>query len=504
MFTDLYNTPIISDFLDRNFDFLYAFSNSNFTQLTLQKSKIEAVILDRFSEIQVLNFTINQNRGFLLLLYDLCERLELSSCMQLLWYLIEVNRIEVGSRILAANLFSFSISEAPQFLEHYEEICEKLTLALESEEDTNGKVLETFSNYYIAVLGRHEIWIQHLRKKIEQTRGHYNFLSSEYISTLLSFDVTKTQQCTINIQKLKDSLFSRIEINVSEVLDSIAFEVSNYANQIKSISNIKFSDIRQIAVNNCSLHSSLENRGVPPLKTERELFIYLKCFGNMHLAKIMSALKVVPFISIGNEFEIIDWGCGQALATMAVFEYLSNSISRIESSVTLIEPSPLALRRAALHTTVFCPTAKIKTVCKYFDGILPKEIATNPEKVKIHLFSNILDIELFSLQNLKSLISQTQKGINYFICVSPYINDLKTERLNSFMDYFENNYKDTFALLLKETVSKSYNDKYWLCNNNCSKQKITHGNFINCQEYSESYGCVNKWTKIIRVFKVTL
>ena len=55
---------------------------------------------------------------------------------------------------------------------------------------------------------------------------------------------------------------------------------------------------------------------------------------------------------------------------------------------------------------------------------------------EFHLFSNILDIDEFSLTNLLKLIEFNFSGDNYFICVSPYINDIRTSRLDAFVKYF--------------------------------------------------------------------
>ena len=60
------------------------------------------------------------------------------------------------------------------------------------------------------------------------------------------------------------------------------------------------------------------------------------------------------------------------------------------------------------------------------------------KNTKIHLFSNILDIDLFSMTKLISLIKNNFKGSNIFICVSPFVSEVKTERIEGFVNSFSN------------------------------------------------------------------
>ena len=95
----------------------------------------------------------------------------------------------------------------------------------------------------------------------------------------------------------------------------------------------------------------------------------------------------------------------------------------------------------------------------------------NNSNVKIHLFSNILDIDLFSLTHLIELVKKTFKGENYFVCASPYVNPLKTSRLDSFVKSFS-----------------------------------TNSNFNSIKEINNRSGeWDNKsWTRVIRIFKAHL
>jgi hypothetical protein len=218
----------------------------------------------------------------------------------------------------------------------------------------------------------------------------------------------------------------------------------------------------------------------------------------MHKAKLQSALEVLPETFESN-ISIIDWGCGQGFASMVSLEKYGNAnISRI----ILIEPSELAIKRAALHCKKYCPEMPLKTICKKLDNLTENDFNILQSDVTIHLFSNILDFDGYSQNHLIDLIEQTQVGENYFVCASPYIDPIKTERLESFMRHFENN-NDSFKLLLDITNTKSLSDTFWCCNNTYTQGNVNHGQYSNCNDYNEC-GCFKKWTRVIKVFKVNL
>ncbi|WP_221620560.1 hypothetical protein, partial [Tannerella forsythia] len=113
---------------------------------------------------------------------------------------------------------------------------------------------------------------------------------------------------------------------------------------------------------------------------------------------------------------------------------------------------------------------------------------------------NILDIDGYSQKHLIELIDQTQANENYLVCVSPYIDAIKTERLEVFKRHFENAY-ESFKLLLELTNNKS--NEFWCCNNTYTRGSINHGDYFNCKAFDDC-GCSNRWTRIIKVFKLVI
>lgn len=117
-----------------------------------------------------------------------------------------------------------------------------------------------------------------------------------------------------------------------------------------------------------------------------------------------SKVKLNDFIKeIKNEeITIIDWGCGQGLATICFFDFLlDNDIAQnIIKKVILIEPSKITLDRAELHVNAYLKDKnKIKLVNKYIDDVIEDDIKTESSHV-IHFFSNILDIPNIDLKEL--------------------------------------------------------------------------------------------------------
>lgn len=264
---------------------------------------------------------------------------------------------------------------------------------------------------------------------------------------------------------------------------------------IKNTTPKRFASIREYAVNKmnrCSI--PLPERGVSPLSTERELNQYIFSYGNMHYAKLKSALSYLPASLFQEALEIIDWGCGQGIATITLLE-----LKRPKNvKFTLIEPGLLALKRAALNTKCFFEayssgTFNCKTINKGFDDLIRSDVSTSPNRTKIHLFSNTLDIEgRYSQTELINLIKNTQSGKNYFVCCSPYINFRKKEKISNFVNRFK--WMDSFHLYC--SVDNSRDDDWWECNR--------HFKGYNLCSDKECEECGEKWTRIIRVFSVEL
>jgi hypothetical protein len=186
----------------------------------------------------------------------------------------------------------------------------------------------------------------------------------------------------------------------------------------------------------------LTDHGRKVLQSELELDGYLAAYGEMHIVKCRAALQNFPCISHDDEiqrhnFEIIDWGCGQGIATLTLLEFLEDRglLGRL-NAITLIEPSEIALRRAQQWVCQNAGSAvRVKTVSKYIPTSIEETIddVTCTSYVSINLFSNILDIRSVNLLWLARKTSSLA-NINYMICIGPKFT--RNTRIQDFCGYF--------------------------------------------------------------------
>lgn len=129
-------------------------------------------------------------------------------------------------------------------------------------------------------------------------------------------------------------------------------------------------------------------------------------------------------------------------------------------TVTLIEPSECCLKRAALHTSVFFPQAEIRTIHKTFDELCEGDICCDEHTPTLHILSNVLDMLNFDLERFSSVVKQSLKGYNQFVCVGPYFFDSERDkRMDAFLERMEGN--ENFSETLGQYQLDP--DKEWTC-----------------------------------------
>ena len=221
---------------------------------------------------------------------------------------------------------------------------------------------------------------------------------------------------------------------------------TNYAYKLKYMDNPSFDKVRELSTKFYrELPQALQdelfealNRGIDILDSEPQMTSYLFAFGKMHQAKLNYAFgKLSDDFLSQDEINIIDYGCGQALGTMCYADFLcKNGYEQKVKTITLIEPSEICLKRAALHASVFFPDAEIKTVNKKFDDLTQNDIVCSEEIPTLHILSNVLDMTCFDLGKFSDLIKVCTKGSNQFVCVGPYFGDeIKDNRIALFATY---------------------------------------------------------------------
>ena len=249
---------------------------------------------------------------------------------------------------------------------------------------------------------------------------------------------------------------------------------TNYAYKLKYIENLTFDKVRDLTkhfINDLhkklvdELYQNLE-RGVIQIDSEPQMLVYLYSFGKMHQAKLNVAFENIPPIFFEQpEINIIDYGCGQAIGTMCYADFLSQKgITQKIKKVTLIEPSEICLKRAALHTSTFFPDAEIITTNKEFDYLSDGDIVCEEDTPTLHILSNVLDLE-FDLGNFAQVISDNLKGYNQFACVGPFFNMPPIDRLMDDFAGFFYEAKDNFNKIFDKY--QLYPDKSWTAHIRC-------------------------------------
>lgn len=474
------NKESLSIFIEDNIQELYDFLlTQSFADLSISKRKIEDYILQNLSIIRQLDFSIDDTITFTTLLLDVSERFSFFMSFQRLHKLLDKNNCQIGSRLEASSMYLIGIKSISDYNERILGILKTLSESYENEEDNEDRVIGSVVNYYAQVV--HNFSDQNVNGVLEFKTNlvsyteKFHYLKNDIIQSILSIDISDNILAFNDIQEQLDSFLNRTRKYDSFLKGNLLIEENTQYSALLNDAAPNFTSVRQISVNqwntinDSSVRNSLQ-RGVSVLTEEKQLFSYLYSYGKMHFKKMTTSFSFLSDELFNDKVHIIDWACGQGLATISLLEYFNVYIESF-SKVTLIEPSEIAIRRASLHIQKFNPNVDILTINKDLDSLTNTDFSQNAAKVKIHLFSNILDIDLFSLTKLVDLMKTTFDGENYFICASPYINTLKTSRLDSFVKSFSKNKKFT---KIKEITNRS----------------------------GEWTG--TKWTRVIRIFKAEL
>ncbi|MGM9796602.1 MAG: DEAD/DEAH box helicase [Parabacteroides sp.] len=207
--------------------------------------------------------------------------------------------------------------------------------------------------------------------------------------------------------------------------------------------------------------------GTSCLESEEQLNCYLASYGEMHKGKLQRIMTDFPYSQLNADFEIIDWGCGQGIATVCFIDYLTkyNLVSKLQK-VTLIEPSAVALERAKFNVahTVHTDDVYIDMINSYLPSVTPNERALGgfqiEEPICIHLFSNILDIAAIDLKELAIMIGATGYR-HYFLCVGPL--NFGNNRIDAFCQYFNIGEKSLFSEVRNAQFGRIANGKWYSC-----------------------------------------
>ena len=168
-----------------------------------------------------------------------------------------------------------------------------------------------------------------------------------------------------------------------------------------------------------SLKEELSN-GKALLNDKKQLDAYLYYYGDIHREKLQIAYKQIPEIINGKEISVIDWGCGQGLASIILNDFFDNNSRKIKIvDLTLIEPSKFCLQQADSYVGWSIPTALRTLICKPEEEVDSDDILVQ-RNIVVHLLSNIVDLPNFIGDGVREFLAMNNNSFNIIICVSPY------------------------------------------------------------------------------------
>lgn len=205
--------------------------------------------------------------------------------------------------------------------------------------------------------------------------------------------------------------FVTAAIHQDIVIDAIRHQTFN-------ANNLNFRSLRNFAGIDHQLHAALD-RGRLTIHRQALLNQYLFSYGPMverQWAYIFP--KTLEMLNDHHDADVhlFDYGCGQGLASLLLLEKVIGMDQTI-NKVTLIEPSQIALQRAAQIMACKLPNATIIPIQKKLDDVSMQELHVDQDKMNVHLFSNVLDIESFDqFEVFRKLLKQG--GTHYVMAVS--------------------------------------------------------------------------------------
>jgi len=467
----LESTSKLQEFINSRFDEIYDYYIlSNHESLVNDRNNFRSLALHS-QKVALLNFSESKNEAYLNLILNTAVRLNEPFVFEHFLRILDNENLEQSKVIKASSIFMNS-RDGSEFILKYPIILDLLEEAYLTESDNRKEPITILVNYFATALLHFSEFNESLINQIKSLlKTSYNnethsFLEDKILESVLNVSTDFNNNPYDKIKSILDDYLERSQKPLKYLKGLLIESGTQYANIINS----KYHSMNDIFQLNRNLYYRLSNtskifnslgRGTNILEEEEQLTVYMSQLGPMHIKKLEDAFSCLP--SDLNNISLYDWGCGQAPASKMFLERYMDAVD----SVTLIEPSLLALKRAALH--IENDIDNIITINKKFDDLDANDFLENGNNIaKVHIFSNVIDMELFKLSELIDLITKSFKGINYFIVVSPCINITRIET------FVENMLQ--IGLNIELLLSQTKNAGEW----------------------------IRTWSKVIRVFKIEL
>jgi len=217
----------------------------------------------------------------------------------------------------------------------------------------------------------------------------------------------------------------------------------------------------------------LTDRGAAILDSHVKCDVYNKYYAGHHSIILNSQFTKLfakrfaknMIISSFEHLFVNDYGAGQGIASFLLIENLIKHKIKLKSlRIHFIEPSGIALNRAKSYLTMqynsynFCDSFKIKCIQSKLANlssskIYKSKLDRDKSTLKIHLFSNILDVSSVNVSKLNKDLLNCFEGENIFVISSP--NNINgPNRISSFTNFYKG--KESFRNI---EMAKLYNVK---------------------------------------------
>ncbi|MCH5240591.1 MAG: hypothetical protein J1F38_10235 [Muribaculaceae bacterium] len=162
---------------------------------------------------------------------------------------------------------------------------------------------------------------------------------------------------------------------------------------------------------------------------------YIALYWDIHQAKLERAFKNIPGTLLLKNISVIDWGCGQGLASILFNDFIIETYGKNKiKDFTLIEPSRHCLSMATTYLNDCTGDFTVYFISEKEEDIEINDFILEGETI-VHLLSNVVDMPEFEGNQLIELIKQKRQKKHLLVCVSPfYPEDGRGKRMDEFGD----------------------------------------------------------------------
>ena len=147
---------------------------------------------------------------------------------------------------------------------------------------------------------------------------------------------------------------------------------------------------------------------------EMQLNAYMAAYIQWHKGKLFHTFDKLPKGAVSGDISIVDWGCGQGMATLCLYEYAKFHKLKVKvKEIILIEPSTIALDRAKFIVSQIDPNVTISTENCKIEAVTSENIKLYSDSKVFHIFSNVLDVKGINLKHLSHILFNNSRVDNY-------------------------------------------------------------------------------------------